>query len=478
MGLISLAKGVLGAGYQGLTGTLESAVYREYFESGDMSDGVLMKRAQKIITDKGRNRVADDNLISNGSIIDVQPGQCMIIIDSGKIVDMCTVPGQYRVDNSTAPGLFAGKDVNKNNGRTFWQEIGQQWLAGGQRTTTQRVFFINMGELINTPIKWGCGSIAFHHTQTYRGSGSILELDMTLKGNGEATIQIINPTQFFMQIGAQKVGTDGDGLIKVTDDGIYSNLKSGIVDHISSAIETLGYEQQVPYTAIKSRISDVKDYLNKKVEEEWVGKRGFGVANITVNGSFIPSDENKKQLEEMQASFNMSQNVNAMNYDIQKTMASGFKAAGENGGTNGAMGFGLAMGAMGGGNFGNIQNQPQVGFAQQQAQNHTQPQPEVKKDTWKCKCGTVNEDTFCRYCGSKRPENGVQEPNQSTWTCECGKVNAFDSLFCPSCGKKKPVVKKYKCDKCGWEPAAGEGENTRFCPKCGDPFNDADITEE
>ena len=47
MGLISLAKGVLGAGYQGLTGTLESAVYREYFESGDMSDGVLMKRAQK-----------------------------------------------------------------------------------------------------------------------------------------------------------------------------------------------------------------------------------------------------------------------------------------------------------------------------------------------------------------------------------------------------------------------------------------------
>lgn len=81
-------------------------------------------------------------------------------------------------------------------------------------------------------------------------------------------------------------------------------------------------------------------------------------------------------------------------------------------------------------------------------------------------------------CGSKKPVAGVQEKNGATWTCGCGKVNEVTSRFCPSCGSKKPTVKKYKCDKCGWEPDSAIAATTRFCPLCGDPFNDADVTEE
>ena len=313
MGLINVIKDVVGGAGTSFNTTLNSTMWREYFESGDMSDGILMKRGEKILGKDSKNRRGDDNIINSGAYIDVQENQCMILVENGKIVELCTEPGRYQYDSSTAPSWFCGE----NKGiKAVAKEFLSQWSAGGQRTSTQRVFYINMGEIITTPLKWGCGDIAFHHTQVYKATGSMLELDMTLRANGEATIQVTDPTKFFMMIGSQKTGTDGNGLIKVTDDGIYSNLRSGIVDHISSAISTLGTEQPVAYTAIKSKIAEIKNYLNTELEKDWVGKRGFGVANFSINGSPVPTDENKKQLEELQVTFNMSQNANAMNYDV------------------------------------------------------------------------------------------------------------------------------------------------------------------
>lgn len=473
MGLISLAKDVIGGGLSALGNTVESSIWKEYFESGDMSNGILMKRGEKILTDKGRNRKADNNLISSGSGIDIQEGQCMILVENGKIVEFCAEPGRYTYDSSTQPSLYAG---NNKGLKALGKEILSQWSAGGQRFSTQRVYFINLGELIYTPIKWGCGDIAFHHTQVYRATGSMLELDMTLRANGQCTIQVTDPVKFFQVIGAQRAGTDGDGIIRVTEDGILSNLKSGIIDHMSSAIATLGYEQQVAYTAIKAKTSEIKEYLNREIENEWAGKRGFGVANITINGSPIPTDENKAQLEEMQRSFNMSQNPNAMNYDIQKGYSEGFRAAGQNGNFGQAAMFGGMM--MGGGmGVGNIQSQPMAQTPQpapQQAYAVATPVAPAA-DMWKCSCGAENDGAFCRMCGSKKPVAGAQEKSSATWTCSCGRTNDTDSRFCPNCGSKKPVVRKLVCDKCGFTPK--EGEQIRFCPQCGDIFNDADIKE-
>ena len=59
------------------------------------------------------------------------------------------------------------------------------------------------------------------------------------------------------------------------------------------------------------------------------------------------------------------------------------------------------------------------------------------------------------------------------WTCACGAVN--EGRFCAQCGAKKPEsVFRYKCDKCGWEPP-DPAHLPKFCPQCGDPFDDGDI---
>lgn len=415
MGLISLAADVLGGGWNALKGSVQSSLWKEYFESGDMSDGILMKRAEKIIVSGGKNTKADDNLISSGSGIDVQEGQCMILVENGKIVEFCAVPGRYTYDASSAPSLFSGENKGL---KALGKEILNQWSAGGQRNSTQRVYFINLGEIISAPIKWGCGDIAFHHTTQMLNGAPPIELDITLRGNGQVTIRISDPIKFFQKIGAQATGADSASVIRVTDEGIASNLKSGIIDKVGEAISTLGQNQPTPYTAIRAKSTEITKYMNEFLSNEWTGERGFEICSFTVNGSFTPTEEDKDAIQEMQRSFTMSANMNAANYDIQKTMARGFEAAGQNGGSNAVFGMGMGMNMMGGTGLGNMTAQPL-----------TQTSPvSPAANGWNCGCGAVNTGNFCQNCGSPRPV-----PNQ--WTCSCGTVNTGN--FCQNCGSRR-----------------------------------------
>lgn len=457
MGLILLGADAISGGFKAVSGAAASAMWKEYFQSGDMSDGILMKRAEKILVDGGKNKRADDNLISSGSGIDIQPGQCMIIVENGQIVEFCAEPGRYTYDTSSSPSLFSGENKGL---KALGKEILSQWSAGGQRFQTQRVYFINMGEIIAQPIKWGCGNIAFHNVTTV--GASPIELDMTLKGNGLVTIKIADPMKFFTEIGAQKIGGDNDAVIKVTDEGIAENLKSGIIDKISVAISKLGVEERISYTAIGAKSDVISNYINDLLSNEWIGKRGFAIASFTVNGSFVPTEEDMKSLKELQNAFNMGNNLNAANYDVQKTMARGVEAAGQNGGAQGLFGVGMGMNMMGGAAMGNMANQNPVQAA-------PAAQAAVPANTWKCSCGQDNTGKFCVNCGA--PEGGAP----AGWTCACGAANGAAAKFCAQCGEKKPVVKKLVCDKCGFTPSAGE--KPRFCPECGDLFNDADMVE-
>ncbi len=443
MGLISLVGDVLGGGLNAVKGSVQSSIWKEYFESGDMSNGILMKRGEKILTSTGKNTKKDDNLISSGSGIDVQEGQCMFIVENGKIVEFCAEPGRFTYDASTAPSLYSGDNKGL---KALGKEILSQWSAGGQRFSTQRVYYINMGELIATPIKWGCGDIAFHHTTQMLNGAPPIELDITLKGNGEVTIKISDPVKFYTMIGAQVAGADSDSIVRVTDAGIYSNLKSGIIDKVAEAISTLGYNEPTPYTAIRSKSALITKYMNELLSAEWAGERGFEIASFSINGAFIPTEEDKDAIQEMQKTFTMGANMNAANYDIQKTMARGVEAAGQHGGVGNLFGLGMGMNMMGNTGLGNMTAQPAP-----QQQQQVQAQQVKPVNSWNCKCGQENTGKFCMNCGSPKPVS-------DEWTCSCGTKNK--GKFCSECGSPKPVSDEWTCS-CG---AKNKG---KFCSECG-----------
>lgn len=160
---------------------------------------------------------------------------------------------------------------------------------------------------------------------------------------------------------------------------------------------------------------------------------------------------------------------------LGSAQAEAMKAAASN--PNGAMmGFmGLNMAGVAG--SANIQDLLQMGNQRQQAQRQQQYIPEEKQaqpirpsaqaGSWQCSCGAVNTGKFCMECGTAKPEEG--------WRCSCGALNK--GKFCSECGSPRPAAaKKYRCDKCGWEPEDPTNP-PRFCPECGDPFNDGDIVQ-
>ena len=86
MGLIKAITGSVG-------GVLADQ-WKEFFYCDALSADVLVRRGSKRISGRSSNTTGNDNVISNGSGIAVADGQCMIIVDQGKIVEVCAEPGE------------------------------------------------------------------------------------------------------------------------------------------------------------------------------------------------------------------------------------------------------------------------------------------------------------------------------------------------------------------------------------------------
>ena len=100
MGLIQAAIGALG-------GTLADQ-WKEFFYCDALEKDVLVTKGQKRITGRSSNTKGNDNIISNGSVVAVADGQCMIIVDQGKVAEFCAEPGEFIYDSSSEPSVFAG----------------------------------------------------------------------------------------------------------------------------------------------------------------------------------------------------------------------------------------------------------------------------------------------------------------------------------------------------------------------------------
>lgn len=418
MGLIKAGAGALG-------GTLADQ-WKEFFYCDSLEKDVLVVKGQKKVSGRSSNTKGSDNIISNGSGIAVADGQCMMIVEQGKIVEVCAEPGEFTYDTSTEPSIFSGS-LGEGIKRTF-QTIGKRFTYGGDTGKDQRVYYFNTKELIDnkfgTPVP-----IPFRVVDKNIG----LDIDVSVRCNGVYSYKIVNPLLFYTNV-------CGNVEQEYLREEIDTQLKTEFISALQPGFARIS-ELEVRPNAIPAHTEELSEAMNVALTKKWTELRGLAVVSVAMNTISLP-DEDAEMIKEAQRSA-ILRNPSMAAATLTGAQAEAMKAAAanENGAMMGFMGMGMAQQAGGL----NVQQLYQMGAeqqaARQAAQQSVQAQPvQNTSDSWTCSCGTVNKGKFCMECGKAKPAGA-------------------------------PL---YRCDKCGWEPEDPH-HIPKFCPECGDVFNGNDV---
>lgn len=434
----------------GAAGGVMADQWKEYFYCEALPAEVLAVKGRKKVTGRSSNTKGDENIITSGSVIAVADGQCMLIVDQGKVAEVCAEPGEYRYDASTEPSIFAGS-LGESIGQVF-RNIGKRFTFGGEAPKDQRIYYFNTKEI--TGNKYGTPNpIPFRVVDERAG----IDLDIGIRCFGVYSYKITNPLLFYTNV----CGNVSEDYERETID---EQLKGELLTALQPAFARIG-ESGVRYSTLPAHTGEIAKALNDELSGQWKDVRGIEIGTFTI-ASVKATEEDEKMIKEMQRDASYMDPSRAASA-LTRAQADAMKMAASNTGAGPAMAF-MGMGMAGQAGGANIQNLYAMG--QQQAAQQTQEQQPVQQAAsqgWACSCGhTGNTGKFCMECGSPKPA-------ADGWTCSCGTVNK--GKFCQECGKPKPAgALLYKCDKCGWEPE-DPAHPPKFCPECGDPFDDNDI---
>ena len=437
--------GLIGAAAQTASSTLADQ-WLEFFYCDALPADVLVSRGHKK-SGRSSNKKGSDNVISNGSVLVVAEGQCMIIVDQGKIVDVCAQPGQYTYDVSSEPSLFFG-DLKESAGKVLSEAV-RRFAFGGRPSKDQRVYYFNIREIIGN--NYGTPApVPFRVVDSRAG----IDIDIGIRCFGEYSYKIVNPVLFYANV----CGNVEDVF---TRQEIDSQMKSELLTALQPAFARIS-DMGIRYSALPGHTDELASALKEELSEKWSGQRGIQIQQIGIS-AVNANPEDEKMIKELQrnAAFKDPSMAAAQ---MTSAAADAMKLAAGNTSAGPAMAFmGMNMAQQAGGV--DVQSLYQMAARQSQAD-------EKEKDSWTCpRCGAAASGKFCPECGTPKP---TVKYDKNGWTCpSCGTVNKGN--FCTECGTKKPAdAPKYKCDKCGWVPE-DPYHPPKFCPECGDRFDENDI---
>ena len=454
--------GLIRAAISAVGGTMADQ-WKEFFICESLDADVLAVKGQKRIGSRSANKKGSDNLITSGSGIAVADGQCALIVEQGKIVEVCAEPGEYTYDASTEPTIFSG-NLGSSLDQVF-DVIGKRFTYGGDTGKDQRIYYINTKELIDN--KFGTPNpVPFRVVDRNIG----LDVDVAVRCSGVYSYRISNPLLFYANV-------CGNIEQEYRREELDHQLKTEFISALQPAFAKISDLEILP-NALPGHVTELCDAMNEALTGKWANTRGITVVSVAIGTIDLPK-EDAEMIKQAQKTAILRDPMMAA-ATLTEAQAGAMKTAAGNsaGAMTGFMGMGMA--AQNGGM--NAQNLYQMGaeMAQHNAgqnQQNVSSQPHMtapgkggEKEAagkWTCACGAVNEKEwkFCQECGKERPQEG--------WICSCGAENK--GKFCTECGKPRPKgTPVYQCDKCGWKPEDPKNP-PKFCPECGDPFDANDI---
>ena len=413
--------GLLKAGVGALGGVLADQ-WREYIYCDSLSSDVLAIKGKKRTSSRSSNTKGEDNVISNGSIIAVSDGQCMLITDQGKIVEVCAEPGEFVYDNSSEPSIFYGP-LGENIMNSF-RSIGRRFGFGGDAGKDQRVYYFNTKEILGN--KYGTPNpVPFRVVDNNIG----LDIDITIRCHGEYSYLLTDPLMFYTNV-------CGNISNAYTREMIDSQLKTELMTALQPAFARIS-AMGIRYSALPGHTMEISDALNEILSNKWRETRGISIASFGVS-SVNASEEDENMIKELQRNATL-RNPNMAAAHLVGAQAEAMQQAASNPTAGPFMAF-AGMNAARAAGGANAQNLFAMGA------NQTQGAP---------------------------AQNTAPPPVQNGWKCACGK-DGNQGNFCSECGTARPAgAPLYRCDKCGWTPE-DPANPPKFCPECGDRFDEND----
>ena len=425
MGLIKAALGSAG-------GVLADQ-WREYFYCDSLSENVLVAKGVKRQTSRGSNTKGSDNIITNGSVVVVNEGQCMMIVDQGRIIEVCAEPGEFTYDMSTEPSLFTGE--LKGSIRAVIDNMTNRFTFGGEPPKDQRIYYFNTKELMGN--KYGTPSpVPFRVVDQRAG----IDIDVGIRCFGEYSIRLKNPLLFYTNV-CGNVSED------YKTENIAGQMKTELLTALQPAFAKIS-EMGIRYSALPGHTLELADALNEQLSGKWRDLRGMEIVSFGVS-SVKANEEDEQMIKELQRNAAFMDPTRAAAH-LVGSQGDAMKMAASNTAAGPAMAFmGMGMAGQAGGM--NAQNL----FAMGQQQAAQQPVQQAAPAGWTCSCGHGgNTGKFCAECGQPKPAPAGARK------CACGAVNT--GKFCAECGQPKPASDEWTC-------ACGTVNKGKFCANCGSP---------
>ena len=385
----------------------------DYYYCDSIPEDVLAIKGRKRISASSYNTKGLDNIITSGSVIAVADGQCMMIVEQGKIIDVCSDPGEYIFDSERSRGIFT-TDESDEAVDLLIKEIKNRFTQGGQANLDQRIYYFNTKEIIGN--RFGTPSpVPFRVVDKNIG----LDIDVSLTGFGTFSYKISDPMLFYKNV-------TGNVVDPYKRERIDEQLESEVISVLQPTFAKLSAEG-IRYSLLPLHTEEFCKVLNEVLSEKWLKLRGLEIVSVAIKGLKAKEDD-EKMIKELQRNATFRDPTMAA-AQLVSAQAEAMKAAASNtqaGATAAFIGMNMASNA-----------------------------------------GGVNAQELFRM-GSVPDTPSQQQASQDGWTCSCGSYNT--SKFCPSCGSKRPETPAPAfCGNCGYRLSDGE-LTARFCPNCGSPL--------
>lgn len=413
----------------------------EVIECQNMGSQTVFTKGVKVR--QGQNVKGSDSIVSNGSHIRVYDNQFMMLVDGGKVVDYTAEPGDYVVNNSSAPSLFNGQFGDSLS------EAFNRIRFGGETPLKQEVYFINLQEIKG--IKFGTRN-PINYFDTY------YDAELFVRAHGTYSIKVTNPLQFYAEVIPRNAE-------HVEIESINEQYVSEFLEGLQTAINQYSASgERVSF--ITSKATEVGALMSKCLDEKWNQLRGMEIQSVGI--ASISYDDESRKLLNLRNEGAMLKDASIREGYVQAAMARGMEAAGSNanGAMQGFMGMGMAMNAAGNMNASNAQfNMAQMQMQQQQQMNQQMAgmNPNMGANQGMAAGVAGTGMAGAGMTGATASQADFKETSSATngWTCECGTVNT--GKFCTECGKPAPAAKTSWICKCGTENTG------KFCFNCGSP---------